>query len=752
MPFRSYPGTPMARRGLLAVAAALTVLSATASAGERPNVLLILADDLGYGDVGIYNPGSRVATPNLDRLAARGMRFTDAHSPCTVCTPTRYSLLTGQMAFRVPNGGRVFSGAGGPSLIRPGRLTLPEMLRRRGYRTACVGKWHVGLTFYDDSGAPIHDGGRDAVRRIDYSRAIDGGPLDCGFDSFFGTACCPTTDWLYAYIDGDRIPVPPTGPLDRARLPKHPYAADNRPGLVAPDFDLEEVDLKFLEKSRELLRRHVRDSPDRPFFLLHSAQAVHLPSFPAGAFRGRSGAGPHGDFLLELDHVVGELLDTLDELGVADDTLVLFTSDNGPEVPTVYHMRNDHGHDGARPWRGAKRDNWEGGHRVPLIARWPGRIPAGTTSDRLVSLTDVMATAADIVDYPLPTDAAEDSVSLLPVLTASGDGRPIRPYLLMQGFRGKRSLAVRRGDWKLLAHPGSGGNDYANHPLLREYRLPEPSPEAPHSLYNLREDPGETRNLADSEPETLRELQDLLAESLASGRSAPPAVLPPADRPSATDGSVEGVETRTFCGWTVRIDHKLLANAPEEVAAAVPLIEGQLSRIAAFLPEERLKELRRVPIWLSPPYDGVRPTAEYHPNPDWLKRNGRRPELARSIELTNVGIFERECERMPMLMLHELAHAYHHQTLGFSDPRIIAAYDDAERGGGYDAVRRGNGRIERAYAMTNPKEYFAESTEAYFGRNDFFPFDRRELKRHDPRMHGLVRDLWFGGAGPDASR
>jgi hypothetical protein len=226
-----------------------------------PNVLLILADDLGYGDVRCYNADSKVLTPNIDKLAGEGMRFTDAHSPATVCTPSRYSLMTGQMAFRVPSGGTVFQGTGGPSLIAPGKLTLPGMLKKQGYATAAVGKWHIGLTFRDQAGEAIHSGERAAVQRIDYSRRIEGGPLDQGFDQFFGTACCPTTEWLYAFIDGDHIPVPPTGPIDKSKLPKHPYANDCRAGFIAPDFPIEAVDLVFLKKSREFIAEQARNTP-----------------------------------------------------------------------------------------------------------------------------------------------------------------------------------------------------------------------------------------------------------------------------------------------------------------------------------------------------------------------------------------------------------------------------------------------------------------------------------------------------------
>jgi len=245
--------------------APLAGLAATGIA--RPNIVIIFADDLGYGDVRCYNGQSKVATPNIDRLAREGMRFTDAHSPATVCTPSRYSLMTGQMAFRVPNGGRVFEAVGGPSLIAPGRLTLRAMLRANGYATACIGKWHLGLTFFDQAGQPVRGNGVEAVRRVDFSRRIEGGPLDHGFDRFFGTACCPTTDWLYAFIEGGRVPAPPTRPLDKSKLPKHPYANDCRAGLIATNSPMEEIDLVFLKKSREFLEQHVRQSPGQLYNL-----------------------------------------------------------------------------------------------------------------------------------------------------------------------------------------------------------------------------------------------------------------------------------------------------------------------------------------------------------------------------------------------------------------------------------------------------------------------------------------------------
>ena len=482
----------------------------------RPNILFILADDLGYGDVACYNPESKVPTPNLDRLAAEGMRFTDAHSPATVCTPSRYSILTGRMQFRTGMPG-VFLGAGGPCLIEEGRLTLPQMLRNKDYATACVGKWHIGMSFFDKDGNRITDQRIKGVQQIDYTRPIPDGPVHRGFDTFYGTACCPTSDWLYAYIDGDRIPVPATKQLNKASLPKHPYSR-SRPGMVAEDFNLEEVDLVFLKKSREFLENHVKTKPGKPFFLFHSMQAVHLPAFPAKQFQGKTQAGPHGDFIFEMDYIVGELLKTLEDLGVADNTLVMFASDNGTEFGTALNMRKTYQHDGLRPWRGMKRDQWEGGHRTPFIVRWPGKVEPGTTSDQLFSLTDVMATCAEITGAELLNDAAEDSYSMLPVLLGTQGDISVRKYMLQQTFT--LELSIRDGHWKYLDHQGSGGNNYSR-PDLKPFALEEAEPHAPGQLYNLETDPGETTNLYSRYPEMVKAMKTQLETFKSSGRSAP---------------------------------------------------------------------------------------------------------------------------------------------------------------------------------------------------------------------------------------
>ena len=507
----------------------------TGQTTEPPNIVLILADDLGYGDVRCYNPESKVPTPHLDRLAAAGMRFTDAHSPSTVCTPSRYSLLTGKMAFRINYRG-VFTGVGGPCLITKAQLTLPQLLREKGYATAMFGKWHVGMSFPAKGGGFAHEKkvvvkekaawprGPQHVARVqlaDWSKPIPDGPVHRGFDDFFGTACCPTTDWLYAFIDGDRVPNPPANLLDRKEhgLPVHPYSQDNRIGLIADDFDLEEVDMLFLKKSVAWLEKHAEESADRPFFLFHSAQAVHLPSFAGDAFKEKSGAGPHGDFIFEFDFIVGELMETLQRLGMAENTLVIVSSDNGPETGPVVAMRRDHDHDGARPWRGMKRDNWEGGHRVPFIASWPGKIEAGSVSDETICLTDIMATSAALTGYQLPNESAEDSFNLLPALLGEDTGDGIRPYTLHQTI--SLALAIRKGKWKYLDHKGSGGNRYENREGLAKYILPEKAPDAPGQLYNMETDPGETNNLYFEHPEAAKELKTLLEQSKAAGRSAP---------------------------------------------------------------------------------------------------------------------------------------------------------------------------------------------------------------------------------------
>lgn len=489
---------------------------------QLPNILIIYTDDLGYGDLGCYNAKSKIPTPNIDKLAKEGMRFTDAHSPATVCTPSRYSLLTGQLAFR--NGIGVYAGVTRSCFIDKDRLTLEGMLGEKGYSTAFFGKWHIGMTFFDKDGNEMPESTDEkvaAVREVDFTRTIPDSPIHRGFDEFFGTNACPTSDWLYAYIDGDRVIGEPTILMDkeeikRRNLPDNKYSGF-RAGLSTKDFDHENVDLVFLDKSQNFLKRHKAKSPDKPFFMVHSTQAPHLPSIPAKAYRGKTDAGPHGDFIFELDDIVGKLLNTLDELGYAKNTLVILSSDNGPEVSTTINMRKDYQHNSARPWRGFKRDNWEAGHRVPLIVRWPEKVKKGQISDQIVNLTDIMATCAAIVDYDLPSNAAEDSYNMLAAFY--GQKKPIREYMLQQSNRGR---SIRKGKWKYLNHKGSGGNNYDRKDWgMAEFKLTEKAPDAPGQLYDLEKDPGETNNLYFENPEMVKELKAKLDKFVKSGRSAP---------------------------------------------------------------------------------------------------------------------------------------------------------------------------------------------------------------------------------------
>ncbi|MEM9379749.1 MAG: arylsulfatase [Planctomycetota bacterium] len=540
-------------RGLAAVLAAVAtaaVAGATGSGGsagegrgpDLPNIVLVYADDLGRGDLSAYNPAAAYETPRLDRMATEGIRFVDAHSPSTICSPSRAGLYAGQLILRSGRGSRAFEGPGGPSYLAPGQLTIAEMVRERGYRTGVFGKWHVGLTWFDADGERLGGGFENALK-IDYARStpLVDGPNARGFDESFVTPNCPTTDPLYVYIENGMVPVPASVRHRRARLPNPggKWRWDNDEGWMAPGYRFEGADELFLTRTLDFIERHRQEHADRPFFAVLSTQISHAPVLPARAFAGTSGAGPRGDFVRELDALTGRLLDALDRLGIGDDTLVLFHADNGPETLHTHWMREDHAHDAAGGLRGMKRDGWEGGHRVPFLARWPARIPAGTVTTQLMNTTDLFATIASLVGYALPDDVAVDSFDLVPALLGlRGDDEPIRPHMLTQSFRGE--LQLRRGRWKYLDHAGSGGNRY-DRGVLERYALPESAPGAPAQLYDLAADPGETRNLYFAEEEIREEMRALLA-SLSredGGRTAPLGRVP-----LGPLGSLGGAESR----------------------------------------------------------------------------------------------------------------------------------------------------------------------------------------------------------------
>ncbi|MDG2224529.1 MAG: arylsulfatase [Rubripirellula sp.] len=514
---------------LFAIAALFTLwcgfgnLPAAAAEPALPNIIIIYADDLGYGDLSCYDSDCAYKTPRLDRMAAEGIRFTDAHSPSTICSPSRYGLYSGQQIYRsTGGGGGAFEGPSGPSYLKPGTLTIGQMLKEKGYRTGVFGKWHVGLTWKDKNGERLRGGFKNSLL-IDYEKStpLPDGPNARGFDESFVTPNCPTTDPLYVYIENGMVPVPADHRHQRSNLPNPggKWRWDNDEGWVAPGYEFVEADLLFFEKTKSFIKQHREQTPDQPFFAVLSTQIAHAPVLPAAEFNGATKAGPRGDFVWELDVIVGRVLDLVDELGIDQETLILFNADNGPETLHVDWMRQDHDHDAAGGWRGMKRDAWEGGHRVPFIARWPGRIPVQQVCDQMTNTTDIFATVASVVGYRLPDNAATDSFDMLPAMLGTQDPQTnIRPHLLTQSFRGEFQL--RQDNWKYCDHPGSGGNNYTKGPLLK-YAITDHAPDAPGQLYDLEQDPGETANLFEEQEAKRIEMKALLERLKTSGRSAP---------------------------------------------------------------------------------------------------------------------------------------------------------------------------------------------------------------------------------------
>ncbi|GAB4128953.1 MAG: arylsulfatase [Thermogutta sp.] len=478
------------------------VANASDTAADRPpNIVVILADDLGYGDLSCLNPKSKIDTPHMDRLAREGMTFTDAHSPSAVCTPTRYGLLTGRYAWRTRLQSGVLLGFDRP-LIESGRETVASFLKRHGYATAAVGKWHLGLGWQDDQGRPVTE--RDGTTNdpgVDYGMPITEGPLTVGFDYFFGISA--SLDMApYCYIENDRVVQPPTLDTEGEAFPRN-----WRRGKRSPDFRHEEVLRKCTEKAEQWLADRRGEDPERPLFLYFALTAPHTPVLPEEPFRGKSRAGEYGDFVVQTDWAVGRILETLDRLHLRENTLVIVTSDNGSTM-TIRPFFAQYEHDTNYHFRGQKSDAWEGGHRVPFLARWPGRIEPGTTCEATICLTDLLGTFAQIVGDTLPETCGEDSFGFLPLLAGKAD-TVNRPPVVMHSINGK--FAVRQGDWKFIDCRGSGGWS------LPENRVPDNAPAG--QLYNLREDVGEKDNLFLTQPDTVSRLRTVLNTIRESGRS-----------------------------------------------------------------------------------------------------------------------------------------------------------------------------------------------------------------------------------------
>jgi len=493
---------------------AMWLLRAVISAGaeNRPNIVFILADDLGYGDVACFNPESKVPTPHLDRLASERMRFVDAHSPSSVCTPTRYGLLTGRYCWRSRLKNQVL-GPWGQTLIEEGRLTVPALLRQHGYATACIGKWHLGWDWATKDGRSPASG-PNRLSNVDFTKAIANGPTTRGFDSYFGTDVPNYPP--YCHIENDRTVGIPSVPN---------WAHFNRPGPMLPGWNWVNVLPDHSARAVRVIEQLANVEPRRPFFLYFALTSPHYPVVPDPAFRGRSSAGEYGDFVAQTDAVVGEVLEALKRTGATDNTLVIFTSDNGPEItgevdPGVYDRLEQFGHASMGRLRGAKRDLWEGGHRVPYIARWPGQIAAGTTSIQTICHVDLMATVAAIINATLPENAGEDSFSILPALRGEKYDGSLRPATVHHAASGK--FAIRRGDWVLIDAPNgddNGGPPRRGEPQWLKDKRGYQSHDQPAELYNLASDLAQRENVYAQQPDMVRELRDLLVRYQREGRS-----------------------------------------------------------------------------------------------------------------------------------------------------------------------------------------------------------------------------------------
>ncbi len=476
---------------------------------RTPNIVVILADDLGYADVSCY--GGKISTPHVDRLAARGMRFTDAHTTSSVCTPTRYGLLTGRYNWRSKLQSGVLGGLS-PHLIPAERLTVASLLRRQGYHTACIGKWHLGMNWALKPGTQVAEFSiekRDQVFNVDFTQPVLHGPNSVGFDYYFGISA--SLDMVpYTYIENDRVVALPTE--DRDFLMMHDRAPERRTrkGPTAPAFDAADV-LPMLAKKSVAYIHQRAEQPETPFLLYVPLASPHTPILPTPDWQGKSGINPYADFVMQSDWAVGEILAALDQHNLTERTLVLFTSDNGCSPQAQFEELAAHGHIPSGPLRGHKADLFEGGLRVPLVASWPARIPAGTTSNQLVCQSDLFATFAELTGTTPPPNAGEDSFSFLPTLLR--EEASTRDHLVSHSING--SFAIRQGPWKLLLCGDSGGWSQPRPGTPQAKGLPSAQ------LYHLDDDLGETTNRIAEHPEIARNLLALLNKLLVNGRSTP---------------------------------------------------------------------------------------------------------------------------------------------------------------------------------------------------------------------------------------
>jgi len=500
-------------------------LKAIDNPDDLPNIIIILADDMGYGDVSFLNKYSKIKTPNLDKLSSEGMVFTDAHSSAAVCSPTRYSLLTGRYNWRSRLKQNVLWYWDEP-LIEENRITIGDILSEKGYSTACIGKWHLGWNWPTNDGSRVNDKlhigeynkkVRDSFNtKMDFSQAISNGPVTRGFDYYFGDDVPGFPP--FCFIENDRV-------IDLPSLQKpDSIFGYSDGGPMIEGWDWEELLPALTEKAVQYIygvddKGRIMRKKERPFFLYFPLSAPHVPIAPADKFKGSSKAGAYGDFVQQIDWTVGRILNALDEMGLSENTLVVFTSDNGSpgrdgkDMVGEYSSVRKYGHNPSYIYRGTKTDTWEGGHRVPFITRWINTIDPGTSNNETICLSDLMATCAEIIGESLPDNAGEDSYSLLPLLKGKEYYGNFREATVHHSNSG--NFAIRKGKWKLILCPGSGGLSNPRNKDALKNGLPF------YQLYNLESDPGEKTNLCNQYPEKVIELRTILNRYIENGRSTP---------------------------------------------------------------------------------------------------------------------------------------------------------------------------------------------------------------------------------------
>lgn len=497
-----------------ALCAAISTWARAAQADSNlPNIILINADDLGVGDISGLNPEGKIPTPHIDRMIDNGLAFLNGHSSSGVCTPSRYTLLTGRYSWRASFRGQVAKG-NSPPRIEAGRTTLASLLKQAGYRTAMIGKWHLGLAWQPLPNTP--EAAIIPLDAIDYEKAFRGGPVDYGFDSFFGIAA--SLDFPpYVWLIDDRASEVPTAHQPLVNKVPGGYL---REGPKAESFEMVDVLPRMGDEAVALIQDCAPEAKQgRPFFVYLALSSPHGPIVPSPEWAGKSELGsPYADFTMQTDGVVGQVLEALRATGLEDDTIVIFTADNGCSHIADFPYLLERGHNPSYLYRGQKADLYEGGNRVPFVLQWPAGAPKGRESNQLVSQADFLATFAELTGQQLADNEGEDSISFLALMKGTSETSP-RTSAIYDTISAK--LAITEGDWKLIVAEGSGGWTPGGRRYLIKGNKKDTKKELEMGLFNLKEDVGEYNNLWGQHPEVSQRLLERLKADMARGRSTP---------------------------------------------------------------------------------------------------------------------------------------------------------------------------------------------------------------------------------------